>query len=64
MLEQGKIPEALDVSLENIFEAAFVSKKCFMADRGYGGTVSHLEKVLLFKLMRRNLLPSWIVSSQ
>ena len=39
MSEQGKISETLDVSLENIPEAAFVSKKCFMADRGYGGTV-------------------------
>ena len=31
--------ETCDVSLANIPDAAFVSKKCFMADRGFGGTV-------------------------
>ena len=39
MSEQEKISEASDVSLDSIPEAAFVSKKCFMADRGFGGTV-------------------------
>lgn len=29
----------MNVSFENIPEAAFISKKCFMADRCYGGTV-------------------------
>lgn len=41
--ERAKISETCDVSLANIPDAAFVSKKCFMADRGFGGTVFHLE---------------------
>ena len=39
MSERNKISEASDVSVDHIPEAAFVSKKCFVADRGFGGTV-------------------------
>lgn len=47
VVEQGKISEALDVPLENVPEAAFVSKKCFMAERGYGGTVFSSEEAII-----------------
>ena len=34
-----KISDTLGCSVSNIPEAAFFSKKCFMPDRGFGGTV-------------------------
>ncbi|CAB3987948.1 Hypothetical predicted protein [Paramuricea clavata] len=37
--ERKRISDTLDCSVSNIPEAAFVSKKCFMPNRGFGGTV-------------------------
>lgn len=50
MSERVKISEASDVSLANIPEAAYVSKRCFMADRGFGGTVFSSEDAVIVQV--------------
>lgn len=48
--ERVKISQASNVSVDNTPEAAFVSKKCFMADRELGGTVFSLGDAVIVRV--------------
>ena len=48
--EQEKISQASNVSVDNTPEAAFISKKCFIADRELGGTVFSLGDTVIVRV--------------
>ena len=54
--------ETCDVSLADIPDAAFVSKKCFMADRGFGGTVFSTGNAVIVQINGMSMLLRFIIS--